>query len=266
MIMRINRNYIVISCLLMALIGCSHLEKAEKKRQRRKNVIAEPVVRLSDHHFRSKNPDYLPRPPYSWEQTRCGDHMRITKDYFRCGGSARHPPKAVDGKTLFDCSGSHSLPLKDNKEFIWPRLISILNAIQTKTGKRVVITCGHRCPAHNTYADPSRYNQVSKHQIGAEVDFYVEGLEQEPEKVIQLIMDEFPGSDFKRYEKGGLNVSTEPWFNREVFIKLYTADEGRDLDNQHPYPYISIQMRYDPKTNEWITYTWEKAFKNYLRE
>lgn len=264
--MYINRNYIVIGCLLGILVGCNNLENTQHRQLRRKNVVVEPIVRPSDVQLEIQHPTYTPRKPYPWEHTLSGSHLRVTKEYFRCRGSARHPPKSVEGQRLFDCSGSHSLPLRDNKEFIWPRLISILNEIQAKTNKRVVITCGHRCPTHNTYSDPSRYNQASKHQIGAEVDFYVEGMENEPEKVVQLIMDQFPHETFVRYEKGGLNVAIQPWFNKEIFIKLYQSHEGRDLDNNHPYPYISIQMRYDPETKEWVTYSWEKAFKHYLRE
>ena len=31
---------------------------------------------------------------------------------------------------------------------------------------------------------------------------------------------------------------TIPWFNKEIFIKLYRKSEGRDGDNRHPYPYL----------------------------
>ena len=259
----INFNYL---CLLFFLVGCGSMEKAQRENVRRCNATLEPIIRLQDQSTPIDFPHPQNRDPYPWEMRLTGNHLRITKDYFRCRGSARRPEKRVDGQTLFDCSGSHSLPLRDAKEFIWPTLINMLNHLQEVTGKRVVITCGHRCPAHNAYSDPSRYNQASKHQIGAEVDFYIEGMEDDPHHVISLLLDYFGPQDFKRYEKGGLNVRTPPWFSREVFIKLYEADEGRDLDNDHNHPYLSVQMRYDIERKEWISYTWEKAFKSYLRE
>lgn len=252
-------------CLVL-LIGCGGVEKAQNEKVRRSNAVLEPIVRFSDATLSAPKPEPQRRAPYPWEMALTGNHLRITKDYFRCRGSARRPEIRIDNETLFDCSGSHSLPLKDDKEFIWPTLIDMLNHLQETTKKRVIITCGHRCPAHNRYADASVYNQASKHQIGAEVDFYIEGMENEPMAVIDLLLDYFGPQDFKRYEKGGLNVRTAPWFNREVFIKLYEADEGRDLDNNHNYPYVSVQMRYDIERQEWISYTWEKAFKSYLRE
>lgn len=162
----------------------------------------------------------------------------------------------------YDCGGNerHSLPLKDGKEHIYPVLVNLLNQIQEKTGKRVVITCGHRCPQHNTYSDPSPFNRNSKHMIGAEVDFYVEGMEDEPMTIIALIQ-EIHNEEFQRY-KGNSNVSIPPWFNKEIFIKLYQRNEGRDFDNRHPYPYIGVQVRHDGDTQ--VSYSWEQA-ENYLR-
>ena len=110
--------------------------------------------------------------------------------------------------------------------------------------------------------------------IGPEVDFLVQGYEKKPEKVIDAIMsfykqEEYRGKEkyesFQRYKKNDLNVSTPSWYNQEVFIKLYLPDEGRDYDNNHPYPYVSIQVRYDPQSNQRVTYTWQQAFYSYLR-
>ncbi len=260
--MRIKRNYFVFLVLLMS---CAGVERAESRRVKRCHAIAEPIVRMSDTQMQPPQPQKVNPDPYPWDVRLSGSHLRITKEYFRCQGSSRRPMVMHEGQPLFDCSGAHSLPIMDGKEHIWPQLITMLNALQEQTQKRVVITCGHRCPAHNTYADPTRYNQNSKHQIGAEVDFYIEGMEDNPMAVIDLILAHFP-DPFKRYEKGGLNVRTSPWFNKEVFVKLYEADEGRDLDNQHEHPYISVQMRYDKSRSEWITYSWDKAFKGFLRE
>ena len=217
--------------------------------------------------------------PYPWEERRVGAHPRITKEYFRCKGSSLNPMKTVaeertEPKYFHDCGGCkrHGLPLFDGKEGVYPVLIDLLNHVQEKTGKRVVITCGHRCPDHNSYADPSKFNENSKHMIGAEVDFYVQGMEQETEAVIDILLDYYRDAseasyrEFKRYTKDNTDVATPPWYNKEVFIKLYKQAEGRDYDNRHPYPYVGIQVRYDREQSEWVAYTWKAAHYNYRRE
>lgn len=167
------------------------------------------------------------------------------------------------------------MPLRNDKEFIYPVLIELLNYLQTKTGKKVVITCGHCCPEHNLYLDPSPANQFSKHLLGAEVDFYIQGLEQQPEKVIEYILSYYRETpkykglkdfeEFKRYDKGDTNVVTMPWFNKEIFIKLVGKAEGRDFDNRHPYPYITVQVRYEWELQEKVQYSWDKAYRNLHR-
>lgn len=242
----------------------------------------EYIYRRHDEQlFFVEPPKYIERALYPWEEKNHGAYPKITKDFFRCKGSVLHPAKIVqkDKEVLrfYDCGGpqKHSLPLKDQKEFIYPVLIDLLNYLQTKTGKKVVVTSGHCCPDHNTYLDPAAKNQSSKHMLGAEVDFYIQGLEYQPNKVIDLILayyketakykGEKEAEEFKRYEKGDSNISTQPWYNKEIFVKLNKKDEGRDFDNRHPYPYISIQVRYDWDTKEKVTYSWEKAFHNFNR-
>jgi hypothetical protein len=59
-------------------------------------------------------------------------------------------------------------------------------------------------------------------------------------------------------------VVTQPWQNREIFIKLFTATEGRDVDNAHGYGYVSVQVRYDPQGKELVHYSWKSAYKGYV--
>lgn len=215
---------------------------------------------------------------YPWEK-ECGLHPRITKDFFRCKGSLLNPVRVEKSneevKQYYDCSGSesHSLPVQDGKEFIYGILVTLLNEIQNKTGNRVIITSGHRCPAHNAYVDSSKNNQFSKHQLGAEVSFYVQGLADQPERIVEIIQNYYQSPHysgrqdmqvFKRWDKD-TDVITLPWYNKEIFIKLYTRKEGRNFDNRHPYPYISIQVRYDVDKDEKVHYSWDKAFNNYMR-
>lgn len=186
---------------------------------------------------------------YPWQEKTTGGYPRITKDFFRCKGSCLNQNIEIKNKDavsyISDCSGNHSLPLKEGEEFVYPQLISILNYLQQTLEKKVIITTGHRCVKHNRYADSRIYNCSSKHMIGAEVDFYVQGLEEEPLKVIETILKYYPNEQFTRQTKTTLDVRTEPWLNKEIFIKLYEKEEGRDIDNLHPYPYISIQLRCD---------------------
>ncbi len=173
-----------------------------------------------------------------------------------------------------DCGGGtrHGLPVIGGKEGVYPILIDLFNYVQKKTGKRVIITSGHRCPQHNAYVDSSKTTQTSKHQIGAEVNFYVQGMEDRPLEIIGLLMQyyqETPGikenQPFSRYTKPDALVATPPWMNKEVYIKLFQKDEGRNFDNRHPHPYIDIQVRFDRSKSERVVYSWEKANKGYSR-
>lgn len=274
---RRKKKAALLSLLFIFLVGCSSSSPSSSNLPR-----GEYIFRNHDESVVEVEPmSPVKKGAYPWEETQDSQYPKITKEFFRCNGSSLNPPNIIyrekEIARFYDCGGTqkHSLPLRDGREFIYPILIDLLNNIQTKTQKRVVITCGHCCPEHNTYLDPSNGNQTSKHMLGAEVDFYVQGLEEKPEQVIDIIlayyteqpkyqgMKEFEG--FRRYEKAERSVAIPPWFNKEIFIKLVKKHEGRDCDNRHPYPYISIQVRYDWDRNEQVSYTWDKAFRNFHR-
>lgn len=267
--------------LFLLFCSCQGSDLTSDAEQKRNNQKGEYLYRTHDQVTAIPPMEKVPLPAYPWEKEAPGQLPSVTKEYFRCRGSSLNPVKSelVRGENLkyHDCGGSqkHSLPLRDGKEWVFPVYLEIFNYIQSKTGKRVVITSGHRCPDHNTYVDSSPLNQSSKHLIGAEVDFYVQGMESKPEAVINLVIEYYQShpkyktqkefTEFKRYEKETTNVSTLPWMNKELFIKLYKPKEGRNFDNRHPYPYLSIQVRYDRDRNERVTYSWDQAFRNYLR-
>lgn len=257
--------------LIFWLISCSSENPIQKKKQgeyldfsrAEKTVIPAPTPQIL--------------PSYPWEKNKTSGLFEITKEYFRCKGNSLNPIKSdiVRGEVVkrHDCGGAqkHSLPLIHGKEGVYPILITLLNFIQTQTGKRVIITSGHRCPEHNTYVDSSPENQYSKHQIGAEVDFYVQGFESQPEAVLALITSYYEtvhkdNKDyaFRLYEKD-YPLTHNPILNKELFIKIHTAKEGRNDDNRHPYPYLTLQVRYDPLANARVNYSWQQAFHNYLR-
>lgn len=254
--------------LAIALLFCS-CSTGDQERIRKRNCKAEYIYRKqSDRLCVLATPKHTPRVSYSWEESL----SRITKDYFRCKGNSSNPA-VLDGESTphLDCTGSagHGLPLVHGQQSVYPILIDLLNYVQKCTGQHVVITSGHRCPTHNTYVDLSKENIYSKHQIGAEVDFYVQGMENRPDELVQILMDFYKNTppykgkkefeDFQRYEKPDAHVLTKPWFNKEIYIKQQTSKEGRNGDNRHPYPFITLQVRYDRDTQERVVYDWKKA-------
>jgi len=266
-----------ISLLLCFLFGCSREEKSLQKKIREQNTTTSLIRRHQDEIlFPIATPKLQKQDPYPFANKWIGSHLKITKEFFRCKGNPSNPPIKILNKELqphyyLDCGGieGHSLPLKEGKEFIYPILIDLLNYVQEKTEKKVIITSGHRCPIHNIYVTSSTGMQCSKHLIGAEVNFYVKGLENEPEKVVSLLMNYFQekseNQSFSRSGKPDLDAQTPSWFNQEVLIKLYRAEEGRNRDNQHSYPYLSVQVRYDKESKRGVSYSWHQAYNGYLK-
>lgn len=269
--------FILLASLL--LMGCS--SNGDTPTHPDNHTGGEFIYRRHDETFVQLDPMMsMKRDPYPWEE-EARAFPKITKDFFRCKGCSFNPVHLIEkGKETiryYDCGGhlKHSLPLRNDKEFIYPILLDLLNYIQTETNHQVIITSGHCCPDHNLYLDPSPSNQASKHMIGAEVDFYVFGMEEEPEKIVQLIMQYYRETakyqglkeylEFKRFDKLKVPLATLPWYNKEVLIKVLNKKEGRDLDNNHPYPYVSLQVRHDWDLNASVQYSWDQAFRNFHR-
>jgi hypothetical protein len=189
-----KRSLFILTIFCFFAQGCSSND--EDANIGMKNQIGEYIYRKHNEFlFPIPTPEKVPAKNYPWHKQLAGNYPKITKEFFRCKGSSLNPCHIVQqndkNQHIYDCGGfqKHSLPLKDKNEFIYPILIELTNYIQFKTGKRLVITSGHRCPEHNTYVDSSRENQYSKHMIGAEVSFYVLGLEDQPEAIIDLIQN-----------------------------------------------------------------------------
>ena len=249
------------------IVGCSQMERSENELIRKRNELTEPIIRLHEEFFFTPPlPDRKKRIGYPWEEGASHGIFKITKEYFGCRGSAIH-------ESAEDCGGftSHGLPFRDGKEFVYPILLQLLGYVQEKTTHKVVVTCGHRCPKHNTYPDPSKINQTSKHQIGAEVDFYVEGFEEKPLEIVRLLMQYYHDLNdseylsFSRCQNNPKKLDHPGWYNKEIIIRVQEKDEGRDADNRHPYPYITIEVRYDRDMNQPVEYNWQVANTGYLR-
>lgn len=280
--MKKNKTKYFQLIFVLLMMSCNGIEDSHYYQTRKQNSKKEEVTRLSDDRtYELKPPVLKKRESYLWEDGKEFGLTKITKEFFRCKGSPLNPTKIDDSNldkplSYSDCEGclKHSLPLIHGKENVYPVLIDILNYIQKQTKRKVIITCGHRCPIHNIYADNSSKNRTSKHMVGAEVDFYILGMEYTPMDVIELILQFYkttPGykghreyESFARYQQD-TDVQIKPWYNKEIFLKLYQKDEGRDVDNRHPYPYICIQVRYDRDEKERVAYSWDQAARGYLR-
>ncbi|MFY7842699.1 MAG: D-Ala-D-Ala carboxypeptidase family metallohydrolase [Rhabdochlamydiaceae bacterium] len=213
------------------------------------NLKGDYIYRYHDEYFYTlPNPQKRPRSIYPWEKEKEASLVKINKDFFRCKGFRGNPPR-VDPKTkkiFYDCQGalSHSLPMKNDREFIYPILIDILNAVQKKIGKQVKITSACSCRQHYEYIGGS--NPFSKRLKGAKVDFYVQGIEHHPQKVVEAI-------DFfyiTRSKKLGSDYSLkvlkkDVWQNPEILLKIKGCKDHRNRDNFHPYPYLTIEVLFD---------------------
>lgn len=265
-----------IILLPILVCSCQGLEKSETERIRKANAIKEPIYRLSHEQFVSyQAPKKQLRERYPWEKRIVGNFPQITKDFFRCKGSYAHPAIETKNGRLHDCGGieDHSLPIQEDKEFVYPALIDILNYVQGSLRARVVVTCGHRCPQHNQYADREGSTPRSKHMMGAEVDFYVEGYQERPYEVIKEIMQyyryhetfktQLPFTHFSQSQS--LKYKHPIWMNRELIIRVFDPDEARDFDNRHSFTYITLELRYDRDTNRQLTYNMLMAHQKLLK-
>ncbi|MEG1542260.1 MAG: hypothetical protein RRZ67_02520 [Victivallaceae bacterium] len=138
----------------------------------------------------------------------------VTKQSFRCKG------KGDFANNTFDCKGifEHGLPLRDNKEFVYPCLIDLLNYIIKKSGVKVTITEGHSCPNHKKHLNPESPDLTSKHLIGAAVTFKT--IDLSTEKLFRIIKRYYAVHPAYRTcpEYTNFNQEDLQLFNKEVFV------------------------------------------------
>jgi hypothetical protein len=265
------RIFLFLLFIVMNLVGCLIPDSCKQKKIRKDSLAVTYVDdKKNKELFLFPEIEINKRDLYPWELRYIGSNLRITKEFFRCKGSIVNSPIQIhksEGLVYhFDCCGGfdgHTLLIKDGKEFVYPVLIDLLNYVQEITNKKVIITCGHRCPVHNVYADPSKDAKFSKHLIGAEVDFYVDDFEYNPLAIVD-ILKRYYNHPFRRSNRFA-NVLFSSWYNKEIAITLYRSFEGRDLDNCHPYPYISIQVLYDKDYCKGVYFDWQIAYNGYLK-
>lgn len=267
------KNYSHIFLLLFSLLsGCLGLEKSESKKLKRENLTFKLIKnRKKEAHTLMIPPPKLlslSKNRYPWDHKYIHNHPRITKEYFRCKGNLLNPFLRIESTShqvtyQIDCGGihSHSLPIREGKEFIYPILINLLNFVQEKSKHRVIITSGHRCPIHNSYIDPSKKNRLSKHLMGAIVDFYVEKMEQNPLAIVAILKSYYDHTPFFL----PFRETANKWKNKEITITLHESDQDRNKDNDHPYPYLSIEVNYHREIKRFVPFSWQKAYQNFYR-
>lgn len=183
---------------------------------------------------------------YPWEPIH-GSIPRITPYFFMCKGRIDHPHVfSPQGQVIFDCVGHvyHSMFLKEGRAFVYPILLKLLNYVQKELHAPVIITSGNRCVQHNSYISRENTNKKNKYMVGAQVDFYVYGYEEQPERVMEILQKFYVNqasaySQFYSVQTGMLSPSYK---NQEVAIHLFDRTERRNSDNAHSYPYLSIEV------------------------
>ncbi|MGC9366642.1 MAG: D-Ala-D-Ala carboxypeptidase family metallohydrolase [bacterium] len=196
----------------------------------------------------------------------------LTPDDFRCkGDSAVHPVCRWNNHEYCDCRGG-GLP----QAGIDPQLLNLLNELQRRFNKPVIVNSGYRCPQHNSYIAAELYNWTddcgnpgnpyevstqSRHMMGAAADFYVQDYELNPVEVIDTILSiqglNQQSPEVRIYwvnqKKRDGSYSTDYYHYRaystpQWWIHPYAPQEGRDLDNRHysgVYIHIHHRVNFD---------------------
>lgn len=255
-------KFFFILPLPIAFLSCSGIEQSEMQKIKKLQAHKEKVTPLEmQSPLMSFEHKKRVLKPYFWEKTIDGNIPKVTKEFFRCKGSITNPlAKVKSGQSVvfqFDCRGidDHSLPLRDGKEFVYPALIDILNDIQQQAKSKVIITSGHRCPLHDAYVLGFRSN--SKHQIAAEVDFFVEGYKNSPEKIITMLNSYYKKTSFGPLRKIGEKV----FENSEVICRIVYDREKLIFDNKISHPYLTLELKYDRASQSKVVYNWNAAHK-----
>lgn len=259
----------VVFILALGLWGCSGLEQSEQEKIKKMHALSEPILRYATEQFHPISfPEKKVRERYSWENTLAHQFPKITKEAFRCKGRGHPKPKILRENTaIFDCQGAdkHSLPLHEDKEAVYPALLEILNYLQDHLRKKVVVTSGHRCYIHQTYLLGTTAGAVTKYLLGAQVDFLMDGMQASSPKIIECLaayyQEIFPDQKEYQLEKSVTGV----WQNKEISLKLFAKHEGRNEDNCHELPYLSLELKHDRVLDKKIVVNYQQAVHGYYR-
>jgi hypothetical protein len=256
-----------ISLILLTIFlnGCSTADERNQARRMKENGSSERIYRLSNQKVYVESAmEIAVKEPYPWESGTA--FSKITVDRFRCQGSHDRKEKERDGKIYKDCCGlaDHGLPYGDNDEYVYPVMVSLLNKVQKAFNKKVVITAGHRCPAHQAYVTLGK-SKISRYMIGAKVDFYLEGMEQDALTVVEKLKSFYEDDKgFSEFYEVRNKDGTRAWHNKEVIFTINTEGEHTVLLGKK-HAVVSIDVRYDRSKSEGIVLDWKRAYEGYIR-
>lgn len=238
--------------LFFLFVSCSKAEKRQEEQLKKFHQKMGYITRLKgQRQFIFPAIKKSAAPKYHFLRVSDTGLPLITKEYFRCKGSCSSGVRYLNSEIIFDCDGikSHSLPIKEGKEFIYPILIQTLNVLQERLNKRITILEAHRCPKHNRFVDASYKNSFSKHQIGAKVTFYFEDVS--CNTVLDILFQFFEGKKQKLFaRKSG-------WANKYINVCLH-----KDVnENEQIGEYLSLEVLFDSQTQKRIEYTYQKAHR-----
>lgn len=254
--------------ILLAILCCSCDDASSrvKKKRKKNNYVCEKIYRNSDEFFYQE--DHLviaEKTFYPWQSR--SNFTQITMNTLRCRGSDSHKSYKIGKKTVEDCNGlhDHGLPYKDKQEFVYPVLIDTLNYLQDSLQKEVVVVSGHRCPKHHRYVTRGQ-SRLTRYMIGAKVDFYIKGYENDLGKVIETIATRYANDEkrYKEFVKSAQKDGTYSFRNKELRISYGVNAEAKKFDNVH-FAVISLEVLYDREKDQRVYLEWDQAYKGYIR-
>lgn len=189
------------------------------------------------------------KPTYPWN-TCYPRFLSLTKYSFQCPGTNPEANIPLHQK----CLGAlhHGLPLVNGKEYIYPRLIDLLNFLQKENKEKIMVIRGHLCPKAFSLLDPKE--QHEKYLIGAMVKVSSQvNWEKNLSTLVKKFYDKKKEED-PLYEIGS---STYPitFINQEFKFIIYPSL----LTN-----IMEIEVLYDKEKDSRINFT-EEDIQNYLR-
>lgn len=252
--------------LIFLFTACSTANDRVQKKRMKNNISTEKIYRLShEKAYEVEKPKLVRKMSYPWESETA--YPKITMDTLRCRGDISHEKKERGGKVYEDCKGlyEHGLPYVDGEEFVYPVLVHLLNKVQGAFDKKVVVTSGHRCPKHNTYLSLGK-SKISRYMIGAKVDFYVEGMENNTEEIIERIMHFYSDEEdrYSRFQRVSHDNGSYSWKNKEISISISREGEHSIIEGKKN-SVISIEVRYDRDREELVRVEWDKAYQGFIR-
>lgn len=242
------KNTILYYLLLFALfnvltVSCSDKKSATISKTYNIQKDFTPTSFILPYELPQKSPTY----PWNTCHPR---FLSLTKYSFQCSGTNPEADIPLHQK----CLGTlhHGLPLVNGKEYIYPRLIDLLNFLQKENKEKIIVIRGHICPKIFSLLDTQE--QHEKYLIGAMVKV---SSQINWEKNLSPLVKKF--YDKKKEEDPLYEIENSPYaitfINQEFKFIIHPSS----LTN-----IMEIEVLYDKEKDSPIKFT-EKDIQNYLR-